>query len=401
MVGPCGTWCCAKISSNRHRRLESAGPSRDHVQTRIEKSPESPEAVARMQHIPLFRPQAEIDECRAGVEGAIWRVIASGTYVNGPECQHFEDAVAQWCGVPFAVAVSSGTMALELLLKADGVGPGCRVVLTAHTFVAVLEAILAVGAEPTFVDINPETWQMPTGNWPGSTVIVSHLYGSASAATGSTCQQLYEDASQSFGGLLNGARLGTLSRAAAVSLYPTKNLSAVGDAGVILTSDGDLALRLRALRNHGQTAPQVHEYVGTTGRIDELQAAILCEKLQMLDKFVEQRQRAARFYTDELSSLPIRLPTEVPGSVPVPNLFVLRTDDRERLRSTLQAKGIGTGIHYPTPLHKMSAYRNKQWAAVSLPETEALCRETLTLPLWAGISAEEQARVVQAVRVHF
>lgn len=354
-----------------------------------------------MQHIPLFRPQAETDACGEAVECAIRRVIASGIYVNGPACRHFEDACAQWCGMPFAVAVSSGTMALELLFRAEGIGPGCKVVLTAHTFVAVLEAILAVGAEPTFVDIDPETWQMPTGTWPDSSVIVSHLYGSASGAVNSTCLQLYEDASQSFGALLNGARLGTLSRAAAVSLYPTKNLSAVGDAGVVLTSDGDLARRLRALRNHGQTAPQVHDYAGTTGRIDELQAAILCEKLQILDKFVEQRQRAGRFYTDELSSLPICLRAEVPGSVPVPNLFVLRTDDRDGLRATLHARGIGTGVHYPTPLHKMKAYRNERWAAVSLPETEALCRETLTLPLWAGISTAEQAQVVQAVRVHF
>ena len=351
--------------------------------------------------VPLFNPRWEFEACEEEILFAFRRVAASGTYLNGDECRRFESTLSEFCAAPYAVSVSSGTTALELLLRADNAGHDTRVVTTAHTFAAVLEAILAVHAEPHFVDIDPRTWQMSIGHWPDDSVIVCHLYGGISEAVNSSARLLYEDASQSFGGTLNGRPLGTIARAGAVSLYPTKNLSALGDAGVILTRDEELAAKLRALRNHGQTRPQVHDYCGTTGRLDEVQAAVLSEKLKHFNRFLAARRRAAHFYREHLGDLPLRFPTETPEGVAAPNLFVIRTEARDELQQYLRARGIGTGIHYPTPLHRMPAYRDYAWAQVSLPHTEKLCAEILSLPLWAGMTSEHQGQVVNAVRAFF
>ncbi len=361
------------------------------------KNPPLPKA----DRVPLFNPKVEFEGYRNEILQDVATVAENGTYVNGKQGDNFEKQLANDCQVRFAIGTSSGTMALELMLRADGVGQGQRVVTSAHTFVAVVEAILAVGAEPSFVDIDPDTWQMPAGNWPGDVVMACHLYGGVSPAVNSTARLLYEDASQSFGGALGGRALGTLARAGAISLYPTKNLSAMGDAGVILTSDKRLANRLRALRNHGQTAPQVHDYCGTTGRMDEIQAAILCEKLKHFAEFLNARREAARYYLDHLRDLPLKFPMALPESDPAPNLFVVRTEARDELKAFLGSRNISTGIHYPTPLHLLPAYRKKAWAKVSLPHTERLCAEILSLPLWVGISPEQQARVVAAIREFF
>jgi dTDP-4-amino-4,6-dideoxygalactose transaminase len=347
--------------------------------------------------IPLFRPQVEVDACEGAVEQAFARVARSGVYVNGPETERFETALAEWFGIGHAVALSSGTTALEWMLRAEGIGPGTSVVLTAHTFVAVLEAILAVGAEPRFVDIDPVTWQMPRVDGGGDVVLVSHLYGALSPAVASSGARVYEDASQCVGATLAGRRAGTLTRAAGVSLYPTKNLAALGDAGVLLTADGDLAARMRALRNHGQTGHQLHTLCGTTARIDEVQAAILSAKLPRLDAFVEERRRIWRVYRDALADV-VEFPSNLPDSEPAPNLCVIRVPHRDALRRALDAGGIATGVHYPTPLHKMPAYRDAPWAKVALPHTERLCDEIVSLPLWVGISNEQLERVVAAVR---
>jgi dTDP-4-amino-4,6-dideoxygalactose transaminase len=351
--------------------------------------------------VPLFSPTREVEPCFAQMEAAFKRVAHSGIYVNGSECQQFERRFADRCEIPFAVGVSSGTMALELMLRADGIRAGSRVVITAHTFVAVLEAILNIGAEPLFVDIDPTTWQMPCGNWPDDAVVVCHLYGGFSNAITSKARLLYEDASQSFGGFFEGKLLGTFSRAAAISLYPTKNLSALGDAGVVITHDESFARRLRALRNHGQTEAQVHDYCGTTGRLDELQAAILSEKLLWFDSFLAERRRAAEYYRHSLKDLPIKLPSESDDYLPAPNLFVVRCESRDELRKFLHDRGIVTGIHYPTPLHQIPAYREEPWAKVTLPQTELLCREILSLPLFFGITENEQQTVVNAMHEFF
>lgn len=351
--------------------------------------------------VPLFDPAFEADICHADLEDAFMRVVRTGVYVNGVETEQLERALATFCGVPHAVAVSSGTAAISLMLKAGGIGIGHRVATTAHTFVAVVEAILETGAEPHLVDIDPNTWQMPLGEWGCAAAVVSHLYGDAAAAATVRGPAVYEDVSQSFGASLGARLLGTLGHAAAISFYPTKNLAALGDAGAVITRDAELARQIRALRNHGQTAAQQHMWPGTTARMDELQAAFLVAKLGRFPEFLQHRRHAWRFYTERLQHLPLRFPGQLPGTEPAPNLFVIRTPSRDRLRLHLRERGIVTGIHYPTPIHKMAAYQESRWTKVRLPNTEQLCSEILSLPLWAGITLAQQTCVVEAIHEFF
>lgn len=351
--------------------------------------------------VPLFGPAFEADACAAEFQAAFLRVSRTGVYVNGSEAREFERELAEFCGIEHAVAVSSGTAAINLALRADGIGPGDRVATTAHTFVAVVEAILDTGAEPCLVDIDPDTWQMPVGELCCNASLVSHLYGGAAEAVSQPGPVIYEDVSQSFGASMETKLLGTLGRAGAISFYPTKNLSAIGDAGAVITRDAELARRIRAMRNHGQTTAQEHVWQGTTARIDELQAAFLRAKLRRFPEFLEERRRAAQFYVERLSELPIRLPTHPPGVNPAPNLFVVRTPAREGLRRHLQDRQITTGVHYPVPIHWMPAYRESKWACIQLPHTEQLCSEIVSLPLWVGVGFAQQLRVIEAIHEFF
>lgn len=351
--------------------------------------------------VPLFNPAFEATACESDLEAAFVRVRGSGIYVNGSEAERFERALAEFCGTAHAVAVSSGTAAINLLLRADGIGSGDRVATTSHTFVAVVEAILDTGAEPYFVDIDPDTWQMPVGGWDCAAAVVSHLYGGIAGAVAAQGPVVYEDVSQSFGASLGNRPLGTLGKAGAISFYPTKNLSALGDAGAVIMQDAELARRVRALRNHGQTTAQQHVWRGTTARIDELQAAFLDAKLRRFPEFLEQRRVAERFYMERLRELPLRLPDRSRDDNPAPNLFVVRTPSRDGLRRYLQDRHIITGIHYPIPIHQMPAYRESRWARVQLPHTERLCSEIVSLPLWAGIAFAEQLRVIEAIHEFF
>ena len=349
--------------------------------------------------IPLFNTVREIALCSPAVEGACKRVLESGIFVNGPEADAFEKQFANTIGALHAVGVGSGTAGLEILLRADNVPAGRRISTTAHTFAAVVEAILSVNAVPELVDIDDQSWQMPMVHANGNLAIVPHMYGSPSPAFNSIASEgYYEDASQSFGAAVSGRPVGRLGRAAVFSCHPTKNVSAVGDAGVIVTDDADLAGRLRAIRNHGQRSHQVHELWGTTARLDEIQAAVLLEKLNRFPCFSAIRRRLAERYYAELEHLPVRFPKPLAASVSVPNLFVLRTERRDLLRAFLNSHGVATGVHYPAPIHKMAAYSKLPWAQVELPRTEALAAEIVTIPLWVGMACHEQTRVIEAMK---
>ncbi len=351
--------------------------------------------------IPLFNPKRELDYCTNEILSAINKMVFSGSYINGLLVQQFERQISTRCHGFLAVGVSSGTMSLELMLQAVGVGKGVKVVTSASTFVAVIEAILRVGAEPYFVDIEPNSWQMPAGTWNDEAVIVCHMYGGASLAVNSEARWILEDASQSFGATYNNKMLGTFGLASAISMYPTKNLGALGDAGFVLTTDENIANRVRAMRNHGQTSHQEHIMSGTTGRLDELQAAILNEKLRFFEQYLDARRRAATYYRQGLANLPIQMPETIANAVEAPNLFVVSTPYRDQLRDFLASRGIATGIHYPKPIHLMPAYRNLPWAAVSLPYSGCLSKEILSLPLWVGITSSEQEIVIMAIADFF
>ncbi len=351
--------------------------------------------------IPLFNPKRELDYCKNEILSAINKVVFSGSYINGLLVQQVERQISTRCHGFLAIGVSSGTMSLELMLQAVGVGKGTKVVTSASTFVAVIEAILRVGAKPHFVDIEPNSWQMPAGSWNDAAVIVCHMYGGASLAVNSKARWILEDASQSFGATYNSKMLGTFGLASAISMYPTKNLGALGDAGLVLTTDENIANKIRAMRNHGQTSHQEHIMSGTTGRLDELQAAILNEKLRFFEQFLDARRQAATYYRQGLVNLPIQMPETNANVVEAPNLFVVSTPCRDQLRDFLASRGIATGIHYPKPIHLMSAYQKFRWAKVNLPHSERLSKEILSLPLWAGISPNEQETVVAAIADFF
>lgn len=345
----------------------------------------------------MFNPTKELEIVGYDTIGkAMERVLKSGTYISGPAVQEFENAAAAYMGSKYAIAVSSGTMALEIGLKVVGIKPNQPVTINANTFVAVAEAIIAAGGAPSLVDTDPANWQMPSVDT-SNVVLASHLYGNASAAINAYTPLLMEDASQSFGARLNGKLLGTFAPITAISLYPTKNLAANGDAGIIFTNNENYALQCRALRNHGQTGHQVHQYCGTTGRMDDLLAAILTLKLARFEEFLQERRHLASLYTQQLQATPLQLPIIEPGLEPATNLLVARTSHRDALRQYLQEKGIATGIHYPTPIHKMPAYAGCAWAQENLPHAELLAKETLSLPIWVGMTGQEVTYVCETV----
>ncbi len=351
--------------------------------------------------IPLFKPEFEYNSCMPDILSSLDNVAQSGMYVNGPRTEQLEDLLGKFLQSAYVVGVSSGTIALELMIRAENICPGTEIVLTANTFVADLEAVLATGAIPSFIDIDPLTWQMPRLELPSSVLLVSHLYGNASPAIFSSAKLILEDASQGFGTLINNRYLGTWGNSAAISLHPTKNLSALGDAGIVITQRKEVMSTVKALRNHGQTSPQVHTYRGTTGRLDEFQAAVLIAKLKNFHSFASKKKTLTKLYQHILNSTPLELPNILPGCQSVTSIFVVRTKDRDNLRKFLKNSKIQTGIHYSTPLHRMPAYEKQPWAQVNLPETEKLCKEILTLPLWVGMSYNEILYVGNKIREYY
>ncbi len=354
-----------------------------------------------MQAIPMFSPTNELEVIGYdNIHREMDKVLKSGTYISGPAVANFEEAAAEYMGTKYAIAVSSGTMALELSLKAVGISAGESVTINANTFVAVAEAIIAAGGRPQLIDTDAKNWQMPKVSI-SNVVLASHLYGNASAAINSHAKLLVEDASQSFGARLNGKLLGTFAPITAVSLYPTKNLAATGDAGIIFTDNEDYALQCKALRNHGQSGHQVHQYCGTTGRMDDMQAVLLKLKLAHFDSFLQERRHLAALYTKQLKDTPLQLPVLEPGLEPATNLFVVRTKHRDALRQHLQQQQIASGIHYPTPIHQMPAYTTLPWAQISLPEAESLAFETMSLPIWVGMTEGQVTQVCHEVYSFF
>lgn len=347
--------------------------------------------------IPMFSPTKELEIIGYdNIQKAVDKVLKSGTYISGPTVTDFEEAIAAYSGSKYAIAVSSGTTALELGLRAVGISASEPVTINANTFVAVAEAIIAAGGRPNLVDTDANNWQMPKVS-SGNVVLASHLFGNASAAINSNTKLMFEDASQSFGARLNGKLLGTFAPITAVSLYPTKNLAATGDAGVILTNSEEYALKCRALRNHGQSGHQVHQYWGTTGRMDDVQAAVLKLKLAHFDNFLNERRHLASLYVQLLKDTPLQLPVIEPNLEPATNLFVVRTKHRDALKAHLQQQQIASGIHYPTPIHQMPAYNTAPWAQLSLPEAEMLSLEILSLPIWVGMTEAQVTRVCTEV----
>ncbi len=366
--------------------------------------------------IPFLDLARHYRACQSEIDAAVARVLERGWFVLGPEVAAFERAFADWHGVAHAVGVNSGTDAIELALRACGVGPGQVVVTTPLTAVPTVCAIVAAGATPAFVDIDPKTFQLDPDQLrhmvrfrPGvrrpSAVVPVHLYGHPVDLDGvlDVASEfeltVVEDVAQATGATWRGRKVGTFGRAAAFSFYPTKNLGAFGDGGLVLTDEEPVADRLRQLRNYGETSKYMNRSQGRNTRLDELQAAILLAKLPGLYAANARRRELARRYRERLAGLPLALPVEAPGAGHVYHLFVVRVDGsgRDDLRSRLESDGIGTSVHYPMPVHLQEAYRPLGFAAGQFPHAERACREILSLPLYPELRDHEVDRVAASI----
>ena len=359
---------------------------------------------------------------RAEIREAIERVVASHQFILGPEVEALEREVAAFCRAKEAVGCASGTDALWLVLAAAGVQPGDLVITTPFSFFASASAIARAGARPVLLDIDPRTFNLDPEAVarhlaPGKphnlkAILPVHLYGQcvdidAFARLGTEFQlSILEDAAQAIGAAWRGHRAGSLGLAAAFSFYPTKNLSAAGDAGIVTTNDPEVAAHMRRLRNHGSPRRYLHEELGWNARLDGIQAAILRVKLPHLERWNAQRRERAADY-DRLftqtglisadGSGPVRTPSVSPHASHVFHQYVIRARRRDALREFLSTRKIGSEIYYPLPLHLQPAFAYLGYREGDLPESELAAREVLALPMFPELTGSEQQWVVESI----
>lgn len=359
--------------------------------------------------IPFIDLAAAAREVSATVDDAWQRLLERGAFIGGQEVQAFEKAWAAYCGTSHAVGVGNGTDAIRLTLTALGIGPGDEVIVPANTFIASAEAVILAGATPRFADVDPATLLLSPETLQAAitpaarAVLVVHLYGQipdmdalgqVAAKAGLT---IVEDAAQAHGATWRGRPAGSMGQVGCFSFYPAKNLGAYGDAGAVVTSDAELADRIRSLCDHGRAlgSHYQHQVIGTNSRLDALQAAVLTAKLARLDEWTRARRSLAARYRAALAGSPARLVDEEPSSRGAYHLAVVRLRDRDGLRRELASMGIQTGIHYPVPCHQQEPYR--RFAGPRLPAAEQAAGEILSLPIFPQMTDAQFARVCEAV----
>lgn len=366
--------------------------------------------------IPQSNPKAGYLAHQADIDSAIQRVLNSGWYILGKEVELFEQEFADYVGVSHAIGVANGTDALELSLRACKVGPGDLVFTISHTAVATIAAIELTGATPVLVDIDPVSYTMDPGCLEAAlahppagspkAVIAVHLYGHPtdmySIGTIANRYGLYviEDCAQSHGATIGGRRTGSLGDIASFSFYPTKNLGAIGDGGMVVTNTPVLAEQIRLLRQYGWRERYISDIPGGNSRLDEIQAAILRVKLRALDEENGARQSLANAYKTLLADSGLLLPEVRPGVTHVYHQYVVRSPRRDELQDYLRQAGIGTLVHYPVPIHLQPAYKGRIATGAALPMTESAARQVLSLPLFPQLSNEQVLRVVDHIS-HF
>jgi dTDP-4-amino-4,6-dideoxygalactose transaminase len=365
--------------------------------------------------IPQSNPKANYLAHKNEIDDAIYRVLQSGSYILGREVEAFEEAFAAYVGVPHAIGVGNGTDALELALRAVGVVPGDLVFTVSHTAVATVAAIELAGGTPVFVDIDPGTYTMDPSSLAAAlahppkgrpkAVIPVHLYGQPAElpAILELARQyglmVIEDCAQSFGAKLEGRMTGSWGDMAAFSFYPTKNLGALGDGGMVITRDLMLSEEVRSLRQYGWRQQRISDIPGRNSRLDELQAAILRAKLRYLDEENYKRRKIAVEYSKQLADSSVRLPVEKPGSISVYHQYVVRSGKRDLLKEHLRASGVDTAVHYPVPVHKQPAYMgDPKIAPGGLAATERVCKEVLSLPMFPELTVSAIQTVFQAIQ---
>jgi dTDP-3-amino-3,4,6-trideoxy-alpha-D-glucose transaminase len=372
------------------------------------------QAAAAIEPVPFLDLASVHRGLKDDIVGAISELIDEGVFTNGPAVAAFERAFAAYCGTDICVGTGSGLDALRLGLLAAGIEEGDEVIVPAMTFVATLEAVTQAGGRPVLADVDERDQGLDAAAAEATItartryLLPVHLYGQLTDVL--ALRELaarhglgiVEDACQAHGAERDGWPAGTVGVAAAFSFYPGKNLGAFGDAGALVTRDAELAARVRALREHGQYAKYTHELEGYTSRLDTLQAVVLLRKLPLLEAWNDQRRAAAAFYSAALDGIgDLRTPFVPEGSRPVWHLYVVRTSQRDQLAEFLAARGIATGKHYPEPPHLSRAYGSLGYRRGAFPVAEMLAEESLSLPLFPGITEEQLDSVVTAISDFF
>ena len=367
-------------------------------------------ASSLLDPVPQLDLAAQYAAIGAEIRTAVERVLASQQFILGSEGVAFEREIAQLCGVAHGVGVASGTDALILALRACGVQAGDEVVIPPFTFVATGSAISALGAKPVFADIRPDTYNIDPSDLARrvtnktKAIIAVHLYGLACDMdpivnfARAHNLRVIEDNAQSIGASYKGRRAGSLGDAACMSFYPTKNLGAYGDAGMVATNSNEAAARLRTLRNHGQSAKYVSSEPGWNSRLDEIQAAILRVKLRHLPEWQRARQGHAAAYTKLLLGIPGVMPPLIPeGYEHVFHQYTIRVERRDALMKFLSERKIGCSVYYPVPLHLQPLYASLGHKAGDFPHAERAAQEVLSLPMFPELRPEQVTRVAEAV----
>jgi len=360
--------------------------------------------------IPVVDLRKQYESIKGEIDDAISGVIESMQFVLGPEVVKFEKEFANYCQTKFAFGVNSGTSALHLAMLAAGIGPGDEVITVSYTFVATAAAVCYVGARPVFVDIDPNTCNIDVARIEAAitsktkAIMPVHLYGNCAdmdpilAIARKHNLLVIEDAAQAHGAEYKGKRAGSMGEIACFSFYPGKNLGAYGEAGAIVTNNEQYAEMIKQLRDQGQSEKYFHTMVGYNYRMEGLQGAVLGVKLRHLDDWNAARRKHAAVYRRELADAGLRLLNEHSDYNPVHHIFPLFTSQRDELREHLHSKGIGTGLHYPIPVHLQPGYRHLEYQEGDLPETERACKEVLSLPMFPELEEDTVLRIADSVR---
>ena len=360
--------------------------------------------------IPFLELKSQYDSIKEEIRQAIDGVLESGWFILGKNVEAFEVEFAQYCGVRFGVGVSSGTDALHLALRACGIQPGDEVITVPNTAIATALAITMAGGTPVFVDIDPQSYNMDVSQIESAitpktkAILPVHLFGQTAdmdpilALAKGRGLKVIEDACQAHGAEYKGKKAGSLGDVGCFSFYPTKNLGAYGDGGMVITNDEEIAHRVRLLRNYGERERYYHAIKGFNSRLDELQAAVLRVKLKRLDEWNSARRERAKLYNDLLANNGIITPAEMDYGKHIYHLYVVRTKFRDELRRFLESRGVGTLIHYPVPVHLQEAYGDLGLKRGALPVAERYADEILSLPLYPELTREDQETVASLIR---
>lgn len=366
--------------------------------------------MSEQEKIPPLDLSTEIDLLWDDLNAAIQDVLRSGNFIMGPQVKSLEKELAGYLGVRHAISLNSGTDALLIGLLSLGIGEGDEVITTPFSFFATAEVCDLIGATPVFVDIDPVTFNLRPDlivdriNSNTRAILPVHLFGNA--ADMDSIQKIaqehglfiLEDAAQGFGAEYRGRKLGTLGNMGAFSFYPTKNLGAYGDGGLLVTDDDSLAETARTLRVHGAREKYHNERLGYNSRLDTIQAAILSVKLPYIDQWNEARRQAAKRYDSYLADLPgLTPPTATPGAYHIYHQYTVSIDAgrRDMVHEVLKEAGIYTMIYYPVPLHQLPVYESRN---IQLPQAEQTAQEVLSLPIWPHIRENQQQRIAEALR---